>query len=178
MSQSPLCLVNLINFVGPPLGVMVIWQIIKRTGLAYWIRVPRQTKRMQLGQYGIILGVILIVGVLQFLALFLLRGLQPTLLYLSATIAPLIILGNTAFLFGFFLYFMQSWTSSSWVKWVIETYPQHYREILLFASQGSERRKWRKGDKTFEEFQAWVRDYHNSIVEESQPKRDQQFVEK
>lgn len=148
---------------------MVIWQIIKRNGLEYWVRVPRQTRGMQFRQYGILLGIILIIivleFVLQFLVILLMPDLPSTWPYFSVIIVPLTILGNTVFLFGFFLYFMQSWIASRWVNWVIETYPQYYREILLFAGQGNERRKWRKGDKTFEEFQVWVRDYHSSIVE-------------
>ena len=133
---------------------------------------------MQFRQYGILLGIILIIIVLEFVPQILVILLRPDLIstwpYFSVIIVPLTILANTVFMFGLFLYFMQSWITSSWVKWVSETYPQHYREILLFASQGNERRKWRKGDKTFEEFEAWVRDYYNSIVEESQPKRVQQ----
>ena len=68
------------------------------------------------------------------------------------------ILGWTLLLFGVVLLFMQTWIKPDWVKWVAQNFPEYHRDLLVFASKGEERRKWRRS-KDFEEFQQWVRDY-------------------
>jgi len=144
--------------LGPIIGVFVIWQIIKRLGMEYWLRVPRQTRLKQWGQYGLLFVLFIIMANL---ASYILAPGSPLRNYGVAILLNMIV--STLFLFGVVVTFMQSWIAPEWVRWTAENYPHHYRRILMFASRGEQRRKWRQ-NKKFEDFRAWVQDFveHNA----------------
>lgn len=142
--------------IGPIIGVLILWQIIKLLGLEYWVRVPRQSRLKQWGQNGFL-----------FILLLILSNLAPNLLRPEAQsqnyglLITLNIILGALFLFGIVVSFMQSWVNPEWVRWTVKNYPQRHKEILLFASRGEERRKWRQ-NKIFEDFRAWVKGFVQS----------------
>lgn len=152
--------------IGPIIGAFIIWQIIKLLGLEYWVRVPRQSRLKQWGQ-----------NVFLFILFLILSNSAPNLLGSESQsqnyglLITLNIILGTLFLFGIVVSFMQSWINPEWVRWTVENYPQRHKEILLFASRGEERRKWRQ-NKDFEDFRLWVKgfvqdNYDGAIVSRS-----------
>jgi hypothetical protein len=174
VNQNLGCLYQSLVCLGPIIAVFLIWQLIRLSGLEYWVRVPRQTAiRQWLQNSGVFLLSVIIALCVQFLILFLYGAFEANpsgtdlsneqlenrfSLFVASMVYVMAMVVGTFVLFELVLSFMQSWIKPAWVKWVTETYPERYREILLYASRNEERKKWRQS-KDFVAFQEWVKEF-------------------
>ncbi len=128
----------------------IIWYVLKYFNLHEWLYIPRRTKFAQVIQFGSFLIILPLCYVTVYdllLSSFVLPpdyglGTSPQTTVSLLGIALVLLRDGIALFiasFGVFIEFLQFWIKNSWVKWVVETYPDHYREILIQARQ--ERKK-------------------------------------